>query len=287
MSTAEAMQVADPAALSSPRWPTQLLRRLLFVAGFVVLAWLVSGTREAFAADPLAAYAHQQVESSDPALALTTATAPARRVTDLGSVPAGVIGRGAGRIPVERGTDIAPTLLSSLPVAQTDDDAFVVVRQVAGILTHASRGLDTVVGQRGLAHGLGSAPLGTAQGPSAKPAIVSSILGAARPSSSSLALPAGLRPSMMSAHGDSVAALAADSLPYPLPAPDRSGLLQLGAPAPASHGAVSGQGSADGGQPALIDGYGGPHSNIVGYVTAPVHSSAVRPWSDQPGTSPD
>lgn len=294
MSTAEAMQVADLATLPSPQWLIRFLRRLLIVAGFVVLAWLVSGTREAFAADPLAAYARQQVESPDPTLALTTAAAPAGRVTDPWSVPAGVIGRGTGRIPVERGTDIAPTLLSSLPVAQAGDDAFVVVRQVTGMLIHASRGLDSVVGQRGLAPGLGSAPLGTAQGPSAKPAIAS-FLGTARPSPSLLSLtslsPGSLRVTTMLARGDSVAAIAAGRLPYPLPIPDRSGgpLQLLGAPAPASYGgATGGQGSADGSQPALVDGYGEPpHSNTVGYVTAPAHSSAVRHLSDQPGTSPD
>lgn len=280
MSTSEVMRVADLVALSSPRRSVRLLRRLLFLAGFVVLAWLVSGTREASAADPLAAYAHQRMESSDPILALTTAATPARRVADLGSVPAGVIGRGMGRIPVERGIDIAPTLLSSLPVAQAGPDAFVVARPVTAVLIHASRPLDSVVGQRDLAHGLGSAPLRTAQEPSTKPAIAP-LLGAT-PSSSTL----DTAQRTMSAHSDAIAVLAMGSSPYPASVPDRSGPLQPGTPAPASHGALSGQGSADG-QPALVGGYGEPRSRTVGYVTAPTSHSVVRHWVNQPGTSPD
>jgi hypothetical protein len=279
MSTSEAVRVADLAAVPSSRRSARLLRRLLLLAGFVVLAWLVSGTREASAADPLAAYAHQRMACSDPILALTTAAVPARRVTDLGSVPAGAIGRGTGWVPVERGIDIAPTLLSSLPVAQAGPDALVAARPVTGMLIRANHALDTVVGQRGLAHGLGSAPLRTAQELSTKPAITS----LPAPSSSTL----DSAQWTMSAHSDAIAALARSSSPYyPLSVPDRSGPLQPGTPAPASHGALSGPGSADG-QPALVSGYGEPRASIVGYVTAPVSNSLVRHWVDQPGTSPD
>jgi hypothetical protein len=149
------------------------------------------------------------------------------------------------------------------------------------MLIHANRTLDTVVGQRELAHGLGSAPLRTAQEPSTKPAIAP-FLGTAPQSSSTL----DSAQWMMSAHSDAIAALAMGSSPYPASVPGRSGPLEPGTPAPASHGPLSGQGSADG-QPALVGGYGEPRSNTVGYVTAPTPHSVVRHWVNQPGTSPD
>lgn len=274
MSTSPGMQVADSVALASSGRPARLLRRLLLLAGFVVLSWLVSGTGQASAADSSAATVRQQAGGSDPMRPLTAVVEPTSRVPDLVSDPVGVVGRSVARIPVEREIDIAPTMLSSLLVAQPTHDTAVVSRPVIELLTPVSRVLDTVVGYRKLAHGLGSAVIRSAQAPTMKLASI------AFSNPGSLEIPHWMTPTRSGIRNNFPGS------PYDVSISGLSYPAVPGTPSSSNCCAWDAQDVA-GGHFMLVYRHSASRFVAVGYGTVSPSTAVNRQWFVQPGSSPD